>query len=179
MTYRFILFSLPLVLFVFNGCGGPAKPSDFPKLVRPVTVKVLKDGAPLSDVTVSLHPKGSMMSFDISGRTGADGVATLQTSRNTYIRPGVPEGKFAVQLNETINVDMSDWKVPTMTRIVDGEEIRIPSDSPQVAEATSKEFTRRADALRRFSKALTSSASPLEMDISSAPVAIEFDVSKY
>jgi len=148
---------------VFNGCGGPAEPTGFPKLVRPVTIKVHKNGEPLSDVTVILHPKDTMLPFLMTGKTGADGVATIRTSRNTYSRPGAPVGKFLVQLTEVIEVDMQGFAAETSRELT----------------AWSREYDRRMDALRRFSKALDSAdSSPLEMDITSS-VAAEFDVTKY
>jgi len=178
MPYRFLfLYSLSLVLF--NGCGGPAKPEGFPDLVRPVTVKILKDGTPLSDVSIALHPKDSALTFTISGKTGANGIATLQTARNTYSRPGAPVGKYLVQLTEVVEVDMSSFAVPVQKRVVDGVEIEVPSGTVDVMMARTREYDRRADAARRFSKVLGSAnQSPLELEIT-ASCAAEFDVGKY
>ena len=182
MTYRLPLLCLSLFLFTFHGCGGPAKPADFPKLVRPVTVKIHKGGEPLSGVSVSLHSKdiGSGLAFSISGRTGANGMATIQTSRNTYSKPGAPVGTFIVQLSETVEVDMSDWKwqgTPQQNLSDDTQIFR--GITPQELDAQTKEFDKRADAARKIPKILTGAESPLELDISAAPVTAEFDVSKY
>jgi len=168
-------------LFVFNSCGGPAKPEGFPTLVRPVTVKVHKDGEPLSDVMVILHPKDSSLSFVISGQTKADGVAILQTSRNTYTRPGSPVGTFHVQLVEKVSVDMSDWKwegsPPRSPRGVLMDDMPQPV-SQQRRDAEDEEYTKRVNAARRIPIDMANPDSPLEIDIS-ASVAAEFDVSKY
>ena len=176
MTYRHTLLLLPLVLL--SGCGGPAKPSDFPNLVRPVTIKVHKDGVPLDGIMVLLHPKDASVSVTSSGLTGSDGVAVLQTSRNTYIKPGVPAGTFLVQLSESIQIDMSDFKAPRQqTRIVEGVEL-VVSTSVSAREAWEMEYNKRVDAQRQFSKILGSSESPLEIEITSSG-AFEFDVSQY
>ena len=177
MTHRFLLFSLSSLLCVFNGCGGPAKPADFPDLVRPVTIKIHKDGTPLSGVSIILHPQDSTLPFLIAGQTGENGIATLKTSRNTYIKPGAPVGKFLVQLTEPIEIDMSDFKVPTRTRIVDGIEFESVSEAAR--EAWSIEYHKRTDAVRKFSKVLGSTESPLWVDVASATAIVEFDVSKY
>lgn len=176
MTYR--LSSLFLLLFVlFSGCGGPAKPADFPKLVRPVTIKIHKDGTPLSGVMVSLHPKDTTLPFNISGLTGADGVATLQTSRNTYIKAGAPVGIFLVQLTEMIEVDMSNFKGEVQKKVLEGIELDIPASS-RAFVAWEREYDRRADVLRKIPKALTNDKSPLEIGVTSS-MSIEFDVAKY
>jgi hypothetical protein len=180
MTYRISLLFLLLSFVLFTGCGGVKKPEGFPNLVRPVTIKIHKNGEPLSDVSVILHPKDSMMPFNISGRTGADGVTVLQTSRNTYIKAGAPVGKFLVQLTEEIDVDMSDFKSGSQKKVLGGGvEIEIPKNTAASLNARVKEFNRRADALRRFPKVLTSTdKSPLEIEITSSTT-VEFDVSKY
>ena len=179
MTYRLTLPFLLFSLVLFGGCGGPAKPAGFPDLVRPVTVKVHKDGVPLEGIMVSLHQKGETLPFNISGLTRTDGVATLQTSRNTYVKPGVPVGTFVVQLSETIEVDMSDFRAPTQTQVVDGVEVPDSGYTRRAAEARAMEHDRRVDALRKIPKAMSSTdQSPLEIEITSSGT-FEFDVSRY
>ncbi|MCL2117752.1 MAG: hypothetical protein FWH27_04900 [Planctomycetaceae bacterium] len=102
--------------------------------------------------------------IQISGKTGTNGVATLETSRASYTQPGAPVGQYRVQLAEELNIEMRE----------------LPGDAPG-AEITAwkKEYEEKADKLRSFPKALNSAdKSPLEMDIT-ASVAAEFDVSTY
>ena len=165
MTRPFLPLCLLLLLFVLNGCGGVPKPEDFPDVVAPVTVKVHRDGSPLRGVTVILHSKEAAASFLVTGETEASGVATIVTSRNTYTKAGAPKGKYLVQLTEVFNVDM-----PTLSM----------DATPEQEAAWQKEYNEKADKVRSFPKALSRVASsPLEIDITSAPVAVEFDVTKY
>ena len=165
MRNRYLLLSLLLSLVLYCGCGGVKKPEGFPDLVKPVTVKVHSDGKPLSGVTVNLYFKGSSLNFLVTGSTGADGVATIQTSRGPYIQPGAPAGKYLVQLTEVLNV-----------------EIRPPAMDATEQEnlAWQKEFDEKAAKIRSFPKSLSSAGtSPLEMDVTTGPVNVEFDVSKF
>ena len=166
MTYRLLLFCLSLFLCVLNGCGGgPAKPADFPDLVRPVTIKIHKGGTPLNNITVILHSKDAALQYLVTGVTGSDGVATIQTSRNTYGAPGVPAGKYLVQLTEVLNVDLAPL----------GMDV-----TPQQEAAWTKEYNEKADKIRSFSKVLTKAGTtPLEIDVASSPATVEFDVSTY
>jgi len=165
MTNRLPLFFFLLSLALFCSCGGVKKPEGFPDLVKPVTVKIHKSGVPVSNVTVNLYSKGSSLDFLVTGVTGSDGVATIQTSRGPYVQSGVPTGKYLVQLTEVIMVDIA----PPAMDATDRE-----------MAAWQKEFDEKADLVRSFPKVLNSVGnSPLEMDVASAPVAVEFDVSKY
>ena len=166
MTHRFLLFCLLFFLVLSYGCQkGPRKPEGFPDLASPVTVKIHHSGAPLSNVTVNLYSKGSTLDFLVTGVTGPDGVATIQTSRGPYVKSGVPTGKYLVQLTEVIKVDIAP---PAMDA------------SDREMAAWQKEFDEKAARVRSFPKVLNSAgSSPLEMDVNSAPVDVEFDVSKY
>lgn len=159
-----LLFFLPLFLVLFVGCGE-SKPDGFPALVNSVSVKIVKGGQPLSDVSVSLFLKDSTSDCLVSGNTDAAGVAVISTSRGTYIKKGAPVGKYLVQLREVVKVDMPGLSM----------------DATPAQEATwTKEYTAKLDAARIIPKALTNGTeSPLEIEISQAPVAVEFDVSKY
>jgi len=165
MAHRFQFLFLSLILVLINGCGGVSKPEGFPNLVRPVTVKLHKDGVPLNGISVILHSKGSDLHYTVSGQTGANGVATLQTSRGTYIMPGVPTGKYLIQLSEAFQVDIRQLSMDA---------------TPQEAVAWQKEFDEKADKLRSFPRILGHVVnSPLEIEVASSPVAVEFDVSQY
>ena len=165
MSYRFLLPFLLSFLFVFQGCGGPAKPTDFPDLVKPVTIKVHKNDVPLQDVTVILHQKETELPFLITGRTDKNGVAMIKTSRNTYVQPGAPKGTFCVQLTEFLMIDIDP----------------LPRDATRQQEIVwEKKYQEEAARIRTFPKILTSAAdSPLEVNITTSPVVVEFDVSKY
>lgn len=166
MTYRYhSLFYLPLLLVLFVSCRGVPEPEDFPAVVKPVSVKILKGDKPLAGITVVLHSKGSSLHYFISGETGADGVATIQTTRGTYAKPGVPAGKYLVQLTEPLEVAVESLSMDA---------------TQQQQDAWQKEYDRKLDAIRSFPKALSSATgSPLEMEVASPPVAVEFDVGKY
>lgn len=165
MTCRLSLFCLPLFFVLFVSCNRVSEPEGFPDLVQPVTVKIVKDGSPLSGITVVLHSKDSALNYLVSADTGSDGVATIKTTRGSYSKSGVPKGKYTVQLSEPLSVDM-------------------PSVSMDASEAEQnawqKEYDDKLDAIRTFPKVLNSIAkSPLEINVDSPPVNAEFDVSKY
>ena len=169
MTPRLFLLCFLLSLVLFPGCGGGKKPAGFPDLIRPVAVKVHKDGQPISGVTVILHTKDPAAGFrftglQTSGKTGADGVATLETSHSSYTASGVPAGTYRVQLVETLNIDI--------------RELSLEASGAEVA-AWRKEYDEKAEKLRSVPKTLNSTDnSPLEMDINTSGT-IEFDVAKY
>jgi len=164
MTNRFFFLSLTLSLVLICGCGGVKKPEGFPSLIRPVTVKIHKGGTPLNDITVVLFPQGSSSDLFIAGTTGPNGVATLRTERGTYSQQGVPVGKYLVQLNEAVKVEIRDLSMDA---------------TPQESAAWEKEYNEKMDKARSFPRIYSDVAkSPLEMDVSSSPVSVEFDVSK-
>ena len=163
MTLRLSFFCL-LFPFLLVGCG-PSAPKDFPKLVRPVTVKLHKGGEPLKDVTILLTPKEQAYNCYIGGDIGPDGVAALSTSRGTYTKPGVPAGKYRVQLTEALRVDIVPFPM---------------TGTEQQQAAWTKEYDTKLDAMRTFPKILADpDKTPLEIEVVSSPVAVEFDVSQY
>ena len=164
MTYRFSLLFLLLPFLLLGGCGGPRKPEGFPNLVHPITVKVLKDGQPLSNVKVVLLPREPELNFRVAADTNASGVATMQTSRNTYSQTGAPEGKYVVQLVESIAV----------------KDIRPYPENDAEVPAWIKEYNAKLAAIRTIPAILASETdSPLEVEILKSPVTIEIDVAKY
>lgn len=92
------LFSLTALVCLGGvvGCGRP-KPDGMPKLV-PCSVKVIQDGAPLEEATVTFHgPDG--FKWAVSGTTDANGVAKMHT-HGAY--PGAPEGEFKVTITKNV-----------------------------------------------------------------------------
>ena len=164
MIYRLSSLFLLLPLVLFGGCGGVKKPKGFPDLVRPVTVKVLKEGQPLNNIKVVLLPREQELNFRVAGDTNANGVATIQTSRNTYSQSGVPVGKYVVQLVESIAVtDMRPF----------------PENDAAIA-AWTREYDAKLAAIRTIPAILASETdSPLEIEILKSPVTLEIDVAKY
>jgi len=61
---------------------------------------------------------------------------------------------------------------------VDGIEVPLIDSGVAAADAWAAEDHEGLDATRQFSRVLDSTASPLELDITSS-VAVEFDVAKY
>lgn len=92
------LFSLAALLCcaAVVGCGRP-KPDGMPKLF-PCSVKVLQDGAPLADATVTFYGADDFK-WAVSGATDANGVAKMHT-HGTY--PGVPEGQYSVTITKNV-----------------------------------------------------------------------------
>jgi len=79
------------------GCGGKKKPDGLPKLV-PLSVKVIQDGQPLAEASVSLvSDKQELLRWPSGGITGADGVAVI----TTYGFEGAPEGSFKVVVTKS------------------------------------------------------------------------------
>ena len=165
MKHRFLLLYLLFSLVLSSGCGGVKKPEGFPDLIRPVTVKIHNGGQPVSNVTVNLYSKGTSLNFLVTGVTGTDGIATIETSRGPYVQSGAPAGKYLVQLTEVIMIDIPP---PAM----DATEREMA--------AWQKEWDEKANKVRSFPKVLSSAGtSPLEMDVASPSTTVEFDVSKY
>lgn len=93
-----ILVTISTLAFLLSGCG-PQKPDGFPKLY-PISIKVLQEGKPLDNASVSLRLVDESMVWSIGGKTDDKGVAVLWTHGKYQ---GAPEGKFKVSINKTFN----------------------------------------------------------------------------
>jgi hypothetical protein len=101
---RFVTFPIVCPLFsllalTLCGCGGDQRPPGFPKLY-PVSIKVIQEGSPLADASVSLRISDASMTWSIGGRTDERGIAILSTHGRFR---GAPEGKFKVTVEKIIN----------------------------------------------------------------------------
>jgi len=97
MKRIFIIFLLLPSLFV--GCGSDVRPPGFPKLY-PVSLKVMQEGVPLADASVSLRIAVNSMTWSIGGVTDKHGVAVLWTHGKFR---GAPEGTFKVAVDKVVN----------------------------------------------------------------------------
>ena len=86
----FVLLSLVL----FFGCG-PKRPSDMPKLY-PCTITVTKGGEPVVEADILLTSPGIPPSLVTTGRTNAQGVATMSSIYGNYYERGAPAGELTV-----------------------------------------------------------------------------------
>jgi hypothetical protein len=85
-----------LLLFAAAGCGGSQRPEGLPP-TYPLTIRVLQEGKPLEDATVSLV--SLEVKWVIGGRTNASGEAKMMT-HGKY--DGAPEGNFNVMISKTL-----------------------------------------------------------------------------
>ncbi|MCF0234652.1 MAG: carboxypeptidase regulatory-like domain-containing protein [Thermoguttaceae bacterium] len=103
---KFYRIAAPLlcVLAACGACKKIEKPEGVPDL-HPVEIKLVQDGAPLVEASVSLYSEDPALSqFGASGVTDASGVAKIFTLARYE---GVPEGSYAVVVskNETVYAD--------------------------------------------------------------------------
>ena len=159
MNLRKILTSVCVAALCFSvtiGCGGKKKPEGLPKLV-PLSVKVIQDGQPLNEASVSLiSDKPELMRWPSGGVTGTDGVAVI----TTYGFEGAPEGTFKV--------------VVTKAEVTGGAQSQEEAMKAMTGETTleaEQHFSLVADEYD------SASTTPLSIDVPSANKGIpEFDV---
>ncbi len=108
-TTPFIYFAFLVSMSSFMLIACSQRPAGIPELL-PVTVTVMKDGAPLAGANIGLYPTDSaaftkapgVLAF--TGKTGDDGVATIKTICGKYVGEGVPQGSFRVTVAKLPNV---------------------------------------------------------------------------
>jgi len=108
MKRIFVIFLLSAVCFLsslFTGCGGKPRPEGLPP-TYPLAVKVLQEGVPLADATVSLVSLDAPIQWSVGGVTNADGVAKMWTY-GTY--DGAPEGSYSVVILKTVFEGLDEY----------------------------------------------------------------------
>ena len=96
-TYLFF-FLLAAACVVTVGCGGEQRPDGLPP-TYPLSIKVLQEGQPLDDATVTLYFADGSMNWTIGGVTDAGGVAKMYTHGKFE---GAPEGSFNVTVSKML-----------------------------------------------------------------------------
>ncbi len=86
-----------LSLLLLSGCGGVARPDNFPK-VHPLIIMVQNGGSPVDSVGFQLVSEDTSVHWAVNGRTDASGQGKAYTFQGTYSRGGCPAGKFKVLL---------------------------------------------------------------------------------
>ncbi|MGL6196129.1 MAG: hypothetical protein ACRC2T_15035 [Thermoguttaceae bacterium] len=94
MKNLFILILPAIALIV--GCGGPARPSDLPKLY-PVKITITQQGDPCEEATVFLANDDANSKWVVTGVTDKSGVAVLKTN-GTY--DGAPAGSYKISVRK-------------------------------------------------------------------------------
>ena len=166
---RTTIFSL-LVLSAF-AIGCSSKPSELRNL-SPVTITVLKDGQPLSDVEVRLLPRQDIGIWACSGRTDGSGVASVTTTLRTHFAPGARAATYAVILNK--QPELPPELAPTAAEIS-------ASLSEQESEVLNAKRTAFVEKNRIIPKTLESEATtPIELVVTeNNSVTLTIDVAKY
>ena len=111
------------------GCGGKPRPDGLPP-TYPLAVKVLQEGVPLADATVSLVNADSPIQWAVGGVTNAEGVAKMWT-HGTY--DGAPEGNFSVVILKTVFEGMEEYNA-ALAREDTGAARRIQVNMFQLVE---------------------------------------------
>ena len=86
-------------VMLLSGCSGDKRPAGFPKLY-PVSLKVMQEGTPLADASVSLRISDDSMTWSIGGRADEQGIVVLWTHGKFR---GAPAGKFKVAVEKVFN----------------------------------------------------------------------------
>lgn len=97
-----VCFAVMALALSAVGCDLKA-PKGFPNTV-PFTVIVTSESKPVADAVVQLISKDSKNALSVTGRTGADGTAAVQTIQGSYTRPGAPVGSYTVTVSKEVNV---------------------------------------------------------------------------
>ncbi|MDR3234457.1 MAG: DUF4198 domain-containing protein [Planctomycetaceae bacterium] len=93
MHTRIIIIFVTICGLIVTGCSSNV-PEDFPRRLTVFSVNLLYEGKPVEKASVALIPDASGVRFLVLGRTGSDGIATLETSINNYSKSGVPAGTY-------------------------------------------------------------------------------------
>jgi hypothetical protein len=75
------------------GCSSQIVPDGFPTKLVSFEVKLLNEGKPVSNATISFVTNTN---YYILGSTDSDGVAKLSTTINTHTKSGVPPATYPV-----------------------------------------------------------------------------------
>lgn len=145
-------------LVAANGCG-PKKPAGMPK-TKPLTITVLKDGAPLADCTILLVDSSNTGGWTVSGTTGADGKAAIQTIMGAYIAKGAPDGIYKAALTVPVTTEIE-------SKPLNDSELRgkTPAELAEMGRKSKDEVAAAYDAARVL---------PVEYDLpSTSPVTVE------
>ncbi|MDO5552532.1 MAG: Ig-like domain-containing protein [Planctomycetia bacterium] len=156
-----------LTLFaIFFGCSQA--PEGVPRRFA-TTVTVTDAGQPIEDALVLFCPRNNEGILIISGKSNSNGVATITTSRGSWIGKGAPEGEYIVTV--TKEVEIPEWKTPA----------EIAQMTPPEAEKYNREKTEKRNALPRIiPQPLTSTeTSPCSLTVTSGSNMMEIDVSQY
>jgi hypothetical protein len=161
------LLFLSVTFVVLTGCG-PSKPVDFPK-VASCRITVLKDGEPISGVTVSLVPSNGNGAVIVEANTDSSGIAVIRTRWGKYSRRGAPIGVSKVVLIK--HVELPD----------DGmTESRLAAMSAKESIEYGKKRDSQIDALREIPKRLSElQTTPLEIDIIEKGSKLTIDITQY
>ena len=92
-----------LLLGTLAGCGVK-KPADMPETF-PFKVKIVDGSKPIADVQIQFLWENNAV---VTGITGSDGVAQMQTTLQKYTAKGAPAGDFRVLCTKDPTVD--HWK---------------------------------------------------------------------
>jgi hypothetical protein len=85
-----LLFSLIFIV----GCSSQKIPEGFPRKLVKFSVTILNEGKPVENASVWLYSDDSNAKYHVRATTNADGIASMETSINTYSKNGVPVGTF-------------------------------------------------------------------------------------
>ena len=156
-------------LLMTCGCSGSGVfPSEL-KQLYPVTIAVMEGSQPKAGVTVRLSSKGPQGAYGCSGITDAKGVVTIQTTRGSYTRNGVPSGTYSIVLVETVELPTDLVPQPS--------DIDLPQAARLAKEAKLDAFMKKNQSIPAL---LTlSDSSPLELTVENTAVTFEVDISKF
>ncbi|MGL4944214.1 MAG: hypothetical protein ACRC46_13615 [Thermoguttaceae bacterium] len=92
---------MAVVTLVCSGCGGQPLPPGFPTNLVPCEVTVTKGGSPMDEADILLVANsGEQGAWVVSGRTSAQGVATIYTTCVGVSKLGAPVGGYKVVINK-------------------------------------------------------------------------------
>lgn len=148
----FIVAPLFAILPLFSACG-PARPDDMPE-TAPCTITVLKDGAPLPDVEVSLYREKGNGALSIRGKTDANGIALIRSSWGEYSSRGAPIGKNKITI-------VKHFAVPGALT-ADEIEMLSPQEQMEYEKKYNEELEKNSPVPRELSQV---SSTNLEIDI--------------
>lgn len=107
------LFVLFLLFGPLIGCGGPARPSDMPRLY-PCELTVTSESVPFADAMIGFYSTDPEFKWGIGAITGADGKARMVTHGQYF---GVPEGDYVVTVMKTEREEFDPEKPPRTVKV--------------------------------------------------------------
>ncbi|MDR1383418.1 MAG: carboxypeptidase-like regulatory domain-containing protein [Planctomycetaceae bacterium] len=77
------------------GYSSQKIPEGFPKKLAQFRASILHEGKPVENASVWLYPDDLNAKYHVRATTNTNGIASMETSINSYSKAGLPAGTFS------------------------------------------------------------------------------------